>query len=123
MGSTDRDHRPVSPPDVDASAVDQPGPERRRERSQQDDAHHFEAADETSNQDLRALQALTDTALSHLVLDDLLPALLQRVTEVLGVDNAAVLLLDSAGHTLTMEAAAKLDVPLSTPVQVPVGQG
>src|SRR5215469_11570066 len=81
------------------------------------------SASETAYQDLRALQALTDTALSHLALEDLLPALLERVTDVLGTDNAAVLLLDSEAQMLTLEAAAKLDVPLSTQVRVPVGQG
>jgi signal transduction histidine kinase len=123
MGSTDRDHHHVSLPDADASAVHQPGPEHRRERSRQDDAHHFETATENATQDLRALQALTDTALSHLALHDLLPALLQRITEVLGVDNAVVLLLESTGQTLTMEAAAKLDEPLPIPVHIPVGRG
>jgi hypothetical protein len=71
MGSSDRDYRPVSLPDVDATAVDQPGPGRRRERSRQDDAHHFKSVAKTATQDLRALQAVTDTALSHLALDDL----------------------------------------------------
>src|SRR5215472_5808248 len=98
MSSTDRDHRHVSLPDVDGSAIDLSGPKRRRERSRQEITHPFEAAAETANQDLRALQALTDTALSHLALDDLLPALLQRITEVLGVDNAGVFLLDSTGQ-------------------------
>src|SRR5215472_868212 len=78
---------------------------------------------ETAAQDLWALQTLTDTALSHLALDDLLPALLQRITEVLGVDNAGVFLLDSTGQILTMEAAAKREVSRSTLVQIPVGHG
>jgi PAS domain S-box-containing protein len=85
--------------------------------------HDAHVATQAANQDLHALQALTDIALSHLALEDLLPALLERVINVLGTDNAAVLLLDAEGQTLTMEAGARIDVPLSTPVQVPVGQG
>src|SRR5262249_16460352 len=50
---------------------------------------------QAANRDRRALQALTDTALSHLALDDLLDALLVRVTAILAVDNAAVLLLEA----------------------------
>jgi len=123
MGSIDRDHSPSKMPNVSASSIDQPGPRRRRERNREDDANQFDTAAETATQDLRALQALTDTALSHLSLDDLLPALLQRVTEVLGVDNAAVFLLESTGQMLTMEAAAKVEVSRSTLVQIPVGHG
>jgi PAS domain S-box-containing protein len=81
------------------------------------------AASETANQDLRALQALTDTALSHLSLDDLLPALLERVQEALSVDNAAVLLLDPAGQTLTMRVVRGPEEAVAGQVHVPVGQG
>jgi PAS domain S-box-containing protein len=81
------------------------------------------AAAEAANQDLRALQALTDTALSHLALGDLLTALLKRVTSVLQVDNAAVLLLDEAGKTLTVQAIHGLEAPVAGKVQVPMGQG
>jgi PAS domain S-box-containing protein len=81
------------------------------------------AASETANQDLRALQALTDTALSHLSLDDLLPALLERVQEALSVDNCAVLLLDPAGHTLTMRVVRGPEEAVAAQVHVPMGQG
>ena len=43
---------------------------------------------------MRALQAVTDTALAHLELDALLPALLDRVRDALNVDNAIVFLLE-----------------------------
>jgi PAS domain S-box-containing protein len=114
MGSTDRD---------DVSAVHQSGPERRRGRSRPEVDHRFDAAAEAANQDLRALQALTDTALSHLSLDDLLPALLERITDILTVDNAAVLLLDEAGQTLRVKATRGLEEPVATQVRVPLGQG
>jgi PAS domain S-box-containing protein len=77
----------------------------------------------SANRDLRALQAVTDTALSHLALDDLLTALLERVTAVLQVDNAAVLLLDAAGETLTVRAVRGLEEPVAPRVHVPMGHG
>jgi len=59
---------------------------------------------ETTNDQLRALQALTDTALSSLALDDLLRELLGRVQAVMGVDHVAILLLEEDGQTFTARA-------------------
>ena len=84
--------------------------------------HDAHVATQAANQDLRALQALTDTALSHLSLDDLVPALLERVADVLGVDNAAVFLLDPTGKVLTVQAAHEHVMPVPTEVSVQVGQ-
>jgi signal transduction histidine kinase/putative methionine-R-sulfoxide reductase with GAF domain len=81
------------------------------------------AAAETTNAQLQALLALTDTALSHLALDDLLPELLGRVTAVMGVDHAALLLLDEDGQTLTVRAACGLLAAEVGRVRIPVGQG
>jgi PAS domain S-box-containing protein len=83
------------------------------------------ARDETTatRAQLQALQALTDTALSHLALDDLLRELLGRVTAVIGVDNVAILLLDTNGQTLTMRAARGLLEQEVGRVQIPMGQG
>ncbi|HEV2458202.1 MAG TPA: PAS domain S-box protein [Ktedonobacterales bacterium] len=72
---------------------------------------------------LEALQALTDTALSHLGLDDLLRELLDRIVVVIGVDSVAILLLDEDGQHLTVRAARGLEEAVATRVQVPVGQG
>ena len=85
--------------------------------------HDAHVATQAANQDLRALQALTDTALSHLSLEDLVPALLERVADVLQVDGAAVLLLDPSGQTLTVQAAYRRDGSASSEVHVPLGQG
>ncbi len=78
---------------------------------------------EFAQQDLHALQAVTDTALSHLALDDLLAALLERITDILHVDNAAVLLLDSAGEMLSVQAVHGFLEPEGSQVRMPVGQG
>jgi PAS domain S-box-containing protein len=53
----------------------------------------------------RSLQRITDAALAHLELDDLLPEVLDRLHSELGTDSAAVLLTDVSGTTLEMRAA------------------
>jgi signal transduction histidine kinase/putative methionine-R-sulfoxide reductase with GAF domain len=69
------------------------------------------------------LQVVTDTALSHLALDELLEALLERIRDILHADNAAVLLLDSRSKMLTIQAVCGLEEPVASQVQVPLGQG
>jgi signal transduction histidine kinase/putative methionine-R-sulfoxide reductase with GAF domain len=81
------------------------------------------AALEAANAQLRAVQALTDTALSHLALDDLLRELLARLTAVMSVDNVGILLLDDDGRTLTGRAVRGLGEEHVGQVQVPVGLG
>jgi signal transduction histidine kinase/putative methionine-R-sulfoxide reductase with GAF domain len=85
--------------------------------------HSGAAAAEAANAQLQAIQALTDTALSYLALDDLLRELLGRVTTVMGVDNVAILLLDEEGQTLTVRAACGPAEEGIGQVQTPVGQG
>ncbi len=71
----------------------------------------------------KAMQALTDTALSHLALDDLLRELLGHLVVVMCVDNVAILLLDADTQTLTMRAGRGLLEENVGLVKVPVGQG
>src|SRR5262249_17929096 len=52
-----------------------------------------------------------------------LPALLERITGILQVDNATVLLLDEAGKILTVQAVVELEEPVAEHVLVPMGQG
>jgi PAS domain S-box-containing protein len=63
---------------------------------------------EATNAQLHVIQALTDTALSHLALDDLLREVLGRVTGVMGVDQVGILLLDEDDRTLVLRAASGL---------------
>ena len=76
-----------------------------------------------TNARLRALQALTDAALSHLTLDDLLRELLGRVLAVMGVDSVGIPLLDEDSRTLTVRAARGLGEADVGGVRIPVGQG
>lgn len=66
---------------------------------------------------------VTDVALDHLAVDDLLSALLQRVAGLLGVDTAAILLLDEDGDTLVARAAKGLEEEVEQGVRIPVGKG
>ncbi len=72
---------------------------------------------------LRRLQALTDAALAHLELDALLPTLLLRTREVLGVDTCAVLLLDEETDELVARAAVGIEEEVERGVRIPVGSG
>ena len=94
-----------------------------QERAARLEAEATRVEAEATNAQLQAMQALTDTALSHLALDDLLRELLGRVTAVLGVDNVAILLLDEGDQTLTVRAAHGPEEEAIGRTRIPVGQG
>jgi signal transduction histidine kinase len=71
---------------------------------------------------LRKLQAVTDAALAHLALDELLDELLTRIREALEADTCAVLLLDESGDLVT-RAAKGLEEEVEQRLRIPVGQG
>jgi phosphoserine phosphatase RsbU/P len=72
---------------------------------------------------LRAIQSITDAALSRLDDHDLLAELLDRTREALQTDTAAVLLLDSPSGQLVATAAAGLEEEVRQGVRIPVGRG
>jgi signal transduction histidine kinase len=72
---------------------------------------------------LRRLQLVTDAALAHLELDDLLAALLERIREALETDTAAILLLDEERKELVARAAIGLEEEVERGVRIPVGRG
>jgi signal transduction histidine kinase len=72
---------------------------------------------------LRRLQALTDAALSHLELEQLLASLLLRTRELLEVDTCAVLLLDEESNELVARAAVGIEEEVEQGVRIPVGRG
>jgi len=72
---------------------------------------------------LRRLQALTDAALAHLELHALLPTLLLRTREALGVDTCAVLLLEPETNELVARAAVGIEEEVERGVRIPVGRG
>jgi K+-sensing histidine kinase KdpD len=72
---------------------------------------------------LRRLQSLTDAALAHLQLEELLAALLERTRDSLGVDTCAVLLLDEEKNDLVARAAVGIEEEVEQGVRIPVGRG
>lgn len=70
---------------------------------------------------VRRLQTLTDSALSHLALDDLLSEMLYRIRDLLKADAAAILLVTEDGQYLTGRAAIGLEEEAR--VRVPMGRG
>jgi signal transduction histidine kinase len=72
---------------------------------------------------LERLQALTDAALVHLDLDELLSALLERTTELLDTDTAAILLLDDERGELVARAAVGIEEEVERGVRIPLGRG
>ena len=74
-------------------------------------------------QRLRRLQLVTDAALAHLRLDDLLAALLERTQALLEVDTVAILLLDPERGELVARAAVGIEEEVEQGVRIPLGAG
>jgi serine phosphatase RsbU (regulator of sigma subunit) len=76
-----------------------------------------------SSDRLRRVESITDSALSHLDLEDLLTELLDRIREILEVETAAVLLLDPGSGHLVATAARGIEEEVTQGVRIPVGKG
>jgi serine phosphatase RsbU (regulator of sigma subunit) len=72
---------------------------------------------------LRAIQSITDAALSRLDDRELLTEILDRIREILRADTVAVLLLDVSAGQLIATAAAGLEEEVRQGVRIPVGRG
>lgn len=72
---------------------------------------------------LRSIQMVTEAALAHLSMDDLLRELLERIGEILSVDVVSVLLMDAAGETLVPAAVSGLADDRYGDIGIPLGQG
>jgi signal transduction histidine kinase len=72
---------------------------------------------------LRRILLVTDAALSHLDLNELLAELLVRIRDVLEADTAAVLLRDELRNDLVARAAVGLEEEVERGVRIPIGGG
>ena len=72
---------------------------------------------------VRRLQSVTDAALAHLQLDELLEALLERTRQILEVHTCAILLLDDEANELVARAALGIEEEVEQGVRIPVGGG
>lgn len=69
------------------------------------------------------LEQVSEAALAHVSLDDLLAEILKRVAEALSTDTAAVLLLAGDGQALVARAAKGLSEEVESGLRVPIGEG
>src|SRR3954453_18086511 len=72
---------------------------------------------------LEALLSVSDAALAHLSLDDLLAELLERMAAILHADTAAFLMLDDAAGELVATAAKGIEEEVEQGVRIPLGRG
>jgi signal transduction histidine kinase len=87
------------------------------------DESHSLATHGQSTEQLQRIQSVTDAALAHLSLDDLLEALLDRIRDALGSDTCAFLLLDESTDELVARAARGIEEEVEQGVRIPVGRG
>lgn len=88
-----------------------------------DGAPGFPADAQFLARELHLSQALIKAAIAHLDLDTLLPALLDPIKDLMGVDNVAILLLTPDGQHLLLQAAHGLEEEVIGKVSVPIGKG
>ena len=94
--------------------------DERHQLLQRERAARAEA--EAAYGDLRKLERVAEATLVHLPLQDLLTSLLQRITEVLDADTAAILLVEDDGD-LHVRATIGLDEEVEQAVSIPMGAG
>lgn len=70
---------------------------------------------------MEQLQAVTDAALGHLALADLVPALIDRIRQVMTVDDVSIFLLTEDGQALTLSSTR--GVLAGIQARIPMGQG
>jgi len=80
-------------------------------------------ARDTNTDKLDRLRVLTDPTLAHVELEELLPTLLVRTRDLLGVDTCAVLLLDEDAQELVASAAVGIEEEVEQGVRIPMGRG
>jgi signal transduction histidine kinase len=80
-------------------------------------------AERSARRRLEHVQAVTDAALAHLELGELLAVLLPRIREILRADTCATLLLDEERQELVARAAVGIEEEVEQGVRIPVGGG
>src|SRR4029079_18534477 len=80
-------------------------------------------AERAARMKVESVQAITDTALGYLDVDELLAELLPRIRQILRADTCAVLLLDVEGRELVARAAVGIEEEVEQGVRIPFGRG
>ncbi len=100
----------------------------RRKRVEEDRVQLLEserrarAEAEAAAATLRKLGRVSEVALEHVSLDDMLRSLLARIVDVLDADTATILLVGEDGH-LHVRASLGLEAELDRALAIPVGAG
>jgi PAS domain S-box-containing protein len=89
--------------------------ERMRERAARGQA---EAVAET----VQKLQTITDAALAHLALDDVMRELLGRISEIFGVDRATILLSEPGVESVAVGVTVGPDGVVERGIRIPVSR-
>jgi PAS domain S-box-containing protein len=71
----------------------------------------------------RALQIISETALTQQPLDEMLQALLEQIAVALSIENCVILLLDETGQAMRIRAVYGLEADLASQVRIPLGKG
>jgi signal transduction histidine kinase len=87
-----------------------------------DHARLFEA-ERAARERIENIQIVTDAALAHLEVDELLAVLLPRIRDILRADTCAVLLLDDDREELVARAALGIEEEVEQGVRIPLGAG
>src|SRR5258708_38886646 len=101
---------------------------RRRKRAEEERQQLLQrervarAEAEAAASTLRKLSRVSEAALEHSSLSDLLGSLLARIVEVLDADTAAILLVEDDG-SLHLSAAVGLGAEIERAVAIPIGAG
>lgn len=94
-----------------------------RERAERLEEQAARAEAEAVAETIQHLQRITDVALRHLSLDDLLRGLLAEISDILEVEGAAIGLLDTTGNTLVIEATYGYAQTVERGFRVALGEG
>jgi serine phosphatase RsbU (regulator of sigma subunit)/anti-sigma regulatory factor (Ser/Thr protein kinase) len=113
MASYDVEHRPTG---TRVTMISKPLVVARSPRD-------HEPADRPSEERLRWLEAVNDSGLAELTVDQLLDELLEKVRELMEVDTAAVLLLDPSRQFLLATVARGIEEEVHQGVRIPLGRG
>jgi GAF domain-containing protein len=81
------------------------------------------AAERRARTRIENVQAVTDAALAHLDVEDLLAVLLPRIRDILAADTCAVLLLDEEAEELVARSAVGIEEEVEQGVRIPLGRG
>ncbi|MGN6799905.1 MAG: PAS domain-containing protein, partial [Gaiellaceae bacterium] len=112
---------PVIGPDGEPIGVGAVGEETTERRPAEERERAARAEAEAAAATLRKLERVSQAALEHLSLQDLLDALLERIIEVLEADTAAILLVESDGNLYVRATAGGLGGDSS--IGIPIGSG